>query len=236
LRVTWQTLVGLNDELVPLVKGNLIWFLCTLPLAFLLFLVLALLAGPSESENPTVLPAFLTALLVLLLPNPAAGGLYGLAAVIEEGESPQFSSYWEALRAYWRRGLALFAIGLGGVLLSLFNLTFYLNSGGWLALLSILWLYGLVFWLCLQQYLFPLLVYSSDKRLWRLYQKATYLTLGHPLFSLVLLVVAVLFVLLSTLALPLFPLGSMAFMALLGTRALGALREHYGEKRREPSE
>ena len=237
-RVLWRALVHLYDESLLLIRANVVWFVGSIPLFVLVLGVIWLFAAPADTEEgPLVWPLLLTAFMLLVVPTPFAVGVYALAAEIVTGETPEFRVFWAALRRWWKRGLAMFAIGglvLGGLI---FNTVFYLSTAqGWLQAVSVLWLYAILYWITLQAYLLPLLMAADDQGaggaqpavpLLTLYKRAAILALANPLFSLVLLLNAVLTMFLSAIAIPIYPLISMAYVALVGARALHDLREKY---------
>lgn len=128
---------------------------------------------------------------------------------------------------------------------------------GILQAVSVLWLYAILFWITLQTYLVPLLLSSAEETarangsdqgwgggwgdratapaatpgqplpLRTLYKRAAILALANPIFSLVLVLNTVLIMALSTLAVPIYPLVAMAYVALVGARALRHLRRKY---------
>jgi uncharacterized membrane protein YesL len=253
LRVLWRALVSFYDEALLLIRANVVWFVGTIPF-FLLILALSwLFVPPTEPDSPPLVwPLLLAAFAVLILPSPFAIGLYGLAAVIVTGDTPDFRVFWTSLRRWWRRGLAMFAISALVLVALVFNTWFYVSvTEGWLQAVSVLWLYAILFWITLQVYLIPLLIASeepepSDARgrgddergeqepgagpplsLRGLYRRAAILTLANPMFSLLLLAGAVLSALLSTLVPPIYPLVAMAYVALIGARGLRHLRDKY---------
>lgn len=238
LRVLWRALVHLYDESLLMIRANIVWFVGSLPL-FLVVLVVTWLFTPATDPEagPQVWPILLAGLVLLVVPTPFAFGIYALAAEIVGGETPDFAVFWSALRRWWKRGLVLFVIGgivLGGLI---FNAAFYLSVGqGWLQAVSILWVYAILFWITLQIYLIPLLLQSEaasaargepSGSLGSLYKRAAILAFANPILSLMLLLSAVLVLVVSAVAIPIYPLIAMAYVALVGARALHQLREKY---------
>lgn len=230
-RVLWWALVGLYDEALMLLRGNLTWFFATLVLALPLLLVLPAVMPPGSTAPEAggyLLPISLAGLLLLLVPNPASLGMHGLAARMHRKEAPRWSDFWAGLRGQFGLGLALYAIGILGVVLFVVNGVFYLRyQQGPLQALGIVFFYLLLFWLGLQLYLGPLVMLLGERRLPALYRRAALLAAGQPLYTLVLLVVTVLLIPLAILAVPLYPCAAMAFVALASTRALGQFKQRY---------
>jgi uncharacterized membrane protein YesL len=234
LRVLWRSLVSLWDESIAFLGGNLLWFLCNLPFALVLILLLvpvSLAPGSAEATGGTAPPLVFAAWLLLFLPTP---GSIGLGAVAEVGaglDAPRTRLlFWPALRAHWRQGTVMFVISLLGTILLLVNLYFYaLSSSPWLRIASILWLYALLFWLGMQLYLVPLLLHLVEPRLFDIYRRAALITLGHPISTLVLVIAIILVGLLSVLLLPAYFLLAGSFVALVSAHAFRAIRRKLGE-------
>jgi uncharacterized membrane protein YesL len=154
--------------------------------------------------------------------------MHGLAARMQRKEAPRWSDFWRGLRGYFGLGLALYAIGMLGVAILVVNSVFYLRyQQGPLQALSIVFLYGLLFWLGLQLYLGPLVMLLGERRLCALYRRAALLVLGQPFHTLVLLVATVLVLPLAVFAVPLYPCAAMAFVALAATRMLGQFKQRF---------
>ena len=246
LRVLWRALVHFYDESLLLIRANVVWSVGSVPL-FVLVLAAAWMFVPTDDVTlesaPVVWPMLLAGFLLLVVPSPFGIAVYALAGEIVRGETPEFALFWVALRRHWRRGLAMFAIG--GLVLGalIFNAAFYLRvAQGWVQAISVLWLYAILYWITLQTYLVPLLIATENEdsgaqemperaqqavSLAALYRRAAILALANPLFSLVLLIGTVLTMVLSVVAVPVYPLIAMAYVALVGTRALRQLRAKY---------
>lgn len=221
--------VGLYDESVLFLKVDAVWFLLSLPLGLpiLLLLVGMLPVGP-DGRGDWLIPGLLTGLTLLLVPNPASLGVYRVAAIVDRQESPPWREFWQVTRQNLGFGLTLFGIGLAGLVLGLFNLGFYWSlAGSPLQVVSIVWIYLLLFWLGLQLYLGPLAILVGERRLLQLYRRAAMLVLGQPLYTLTFLLAIGVLLLICVLAWPLFPLLGMGFAALLGTRAVSRLKRRY---------
>jgi uncharacterized membrane protein YesL len=235
LGVLWRALVHLYDESLLLIRANIVWFVGSIPLFLLILAACWLFVPPTEpDEGPLVWPLLFAGLILLVVPSPFAVGIYALAAEIVTGETPPFSLYWTALRRWWRRALAMFAIGgvvLGGLL---FNTAFYMGAvQGLLQAVTILWMYAMLYWISMQAYLLPLLVTADlsdpDRQvsLATLYKRAAVLTLANPFLSLAMLLAATVTMILSAVAIPIYPLVAMAYVALVGARAMRHLRQKY---------
>ncbi len=234
LRVLWRSLVSLWDESIPFLGANLLWFLCNLPFALLLVLLLvpiSLSPGGPDAGGGTAPPLVLVAWLLLFLPTPGSVGLGAVAEVGAGLDAPRTRLlFWPAVRAHWRRATLMFVVSLLGTILLLVNLYFYaLSSSPWLRIASILWLYVLLFWLGMQLYLVPLLLHLAEARLFDMYRRAALITLGHPISTLVLVIAVVVVGLLSVLLLPAYFLLAGSFVALVSAHAFRAIRRKLGE-------
>lgn len=186
-RVLWRALVTLYDDFLPSVRANLTWLVAAIPWTFATWTLLLLVAPASDEASPPIWPAFLAALLALLLPTP--GALvpailsHRLAQPVEEtGASPD-----PKFAATWRRALSLATVGYLVLVLLAGNLLFYtVVLGGWWGLVGILWGYALILWVSMHLYVAPLAVHLERPRLIDLYRQAAMLSLAHPLFTLTL--------------------------------------------------
>ncbi len=231
-RVLWRSLVHLWDESLLIIKANIVWFIGSIPFFLLVLVGSWAFVPPLESdEGPVLWPLLLGAFVTLVVPNPFSLGIYALCAEIVTGETPEFRTFWVALRRWWRQGILLYLIGAGVLGGLLFNTSFYLSMAeGWMQAVSILWLYAMLFWVTMQGYLGPLL-FSSDESstprgvpLPTLYKRAAILTVANPFLSLTLLLVSLGLVVLSAIALPIYPLIAKGYFVLVGSRALRELR------------
>lgn len=232
-RVLWSALVALWDETIILIGANLVWTALAIPLYLAMFIALqAVGAFASGSGDATWIgwTALVPALLLPQLPTPGGVGLGAMAQVATGGEVPRFSHFRAALRREWRRSLLLWLIGFVVAALLGGNAVFYATIlTGWPRLATILWAYGLLFWLALQVYLVPLLLHLPEPRLADLYRRAALLTLAHPFFT-ATLAVALLLVAVLGLVVPIaYPLVVGAYAALVHQAALRHLRRLHGD-------
>jgi uncharacterized membrane protein YesL len=230
-KVVGWALFGLYDETFLLLKANLAWFLLSAPLALPVLLLLSGLLpanGPEEYAPGMATAAMLSGFLLLIVPTPASLGLCGLAAVMTRKESPPLSLFWQTTRQNFVLGLALYLIGLLGIVILGVNTAFYFQvEPPLLRFLGVLWIYLGLFWLAMQLYVGPLAIVLGERRPLALYKRAALLVLAHPIYTLVLLLAASLVMLLSLIMVPLYLSLAMAFVALMSTRALAELKRKY---------
>ena len=197
LRTLWKALVGLYEETLVLVFGNVAAVALNLPIALALFLIGLPFAGTGDSSadgGGGVAQWLLVTIawMLLFLPTPGNVALSGLALVAAGPDVPRIAQFRATLRAHWRLALRCLLLSLVVLVALLANVYFYaVLSSGWLRFVSIVWLYGALFWLSLHLYLVPLLVYVSEPRLFDLYRRAAFVALGHPAYTIVLLAGAV---------------------------------------------
>jgi hypothetical protein len=176
-RVLWRALIHFWDESLLMIRANVTWFVVSLPLYLLTVLATGLLlaflqaflpAAPVESAEAlaegegSAIPWLLAALVLVLIPQPISAGVYAITNFVTNEETPEFSLFWRAIKLLWKRTLVMYLIGAGVFGGLIFNTAFYMASTtGLLQAVSILWLYGIVYWLSLQAYLLPLLVTAA---------------------------------------------------------------------------
>ncbi|MBV9544357.1 MAG: hypothetical protein JOY61_08255 [Chloroflexi bacterium] len=233
LRTLWAAVISLYDETLVLVGGNLLWVVLNVPFVIVLVALGVLLPGVSEAGGAQTL-LIAIAWLLLLLPTPASVALGGLARVAAGPEAPRVGAFWAALKAYSRLSAIAFVISFVVAAALLWNVAFYASLDSILRFVFILWLYGLLFWLCMHLYLVPLLLHVSEPRLPDLYRRAALIVLGHPIYTLVLLIGVVSVGILSIVFLPAYVLVGGSYVALIRAHAFREIRRRHGELPLEP--
>ncbi len=154
---------------------------------------------------------------------------------VVEGEETSLRDMWEGFRLYWVRGTLLFALAILGVLILVFNIWFSQNySITVFMILSGLWVWGIVFWVALHQFAFPLLM-NQDRGVFLTLKRAALIVLANPLPTVLLLVFSAIVVFLSVLfAAPLL-IYMASFLALLQNCFYHELMAKY-EEMEEPSD
>ena len=222
LKMLWKSLGEYYYDIVSLTWINLLWLVTSLVPAFG-FLGLAQATG--------VLAVAPLSLIGIVLAPPGLGALMYTMNQFNLGESVDRHTFFGGFRRYFGMSWAVAATDavLGGLLVA--NCLFYLTrSSSVFKLIGILWIYGLFFWLCMQWYLWPLIVEQEKKKLLLFYRNSALLVLDNLGFSMSLTIVMVIFIALSfLLGLPaLILVGSVT--ALVATKALIALLAKYDEK------
>lgn len=245
-RTLWVALVGLYEETLVLLAANLAATALNLPLGLALFLVATLAAtvfalpvggSGDDSGGGSQWLLVLIAWLLPFLPTPGNVGLAGLTRVAAGPDAPRLVQFRHSLAAHWRLAGAATLISLAVTLALAGNVFFYaVLATDWLRLVSILWLYALLFWLSLHVYLVPLLVHVAEPRLVDLYRRAAFVALGHPAYTFVLLFALLAFALLSVVFVPVYVFIGGAFISLVQAHALREIRRRHGDLVVEPEE
>jgi hypothetical protein len=235
-RTVWTALVGLYEETLVLVGGNVAALMLNLPLGLLLFLIGLPLVSNTEGQNSQWLIAVI-AWLMPLMPTPGNIALAGLTRVAAGPDVPRMVAFKESLVHHWRlaaRSTLVSLIVLGALV---WNVWFYLNIGtGWPLFVGIFWLYATVLWLCLHIYLLPLMVHLEEPRLFDLYRRSAFVALGHAGYTLLLLVLVLVIGFASVVFLPVYALVAQAFISLVQAHALREIRRRHGDLVAEPEE
>jgi uncharacterized membrane protein YesL len=225
----WFGLLGLYEETAVLVGANLAWILVNLPL----YVVLAAIAIPFAGVLPTTGPEWVLALLawvLLYLPSPGSVALASVATVAAGPDVPRLRLFWTALRQQWRIALVSFVISLVITVALVANVYFYaLYTSGVLRFATILWLYGALFWFSLHIYLVPLLVHVAEPRLFDVYRRAALIALGHPIFTLLLLLEITVIGTLCLVFVPAYALIGPAYLAMIQAHAFREIRRRHGD-------
>ena len=236
LRTLWAALVGLYEETLALLVGNIAALALNVPIGLVLFVLITLasvvlglpLIGGGDEGGATWLPVTI-AWLLTLMPTPGNVALAGLTRVAAGPDAPRFAVFRTTLRAHWSLALRCSLVSLSVLLALVGNVLFYASVGGWLRFASILWLYATLFWLSLHIYLAPLLVHVAEPRLLNLYRRAAFIALGHPWYSMLLLLILLGVGLLTVVFLPAYVLIGAAFISLVQAHALREIRRRHGD-------
>ena len=230
-RTLWRALVSLYEDTLVLVTGNIAAFGLNLPIGLLLFvLVLPFVAVNPEDDQAIQLIAATIAWLIPFVPTPGNVALAGLTRVAAGADVPRIADLTQTLRSRWRLALGCSIVSLMVTAVLVANVYFYAAFGdGWVRLISVVWLYATVFWLSLHLYLVPLMVHVAQPRAVDLYRRAAFIALGHPGYSIVLLLVLLVLAGLSVVFLPAYLLVGTAFVSLAQAHALREIRRRHGD-------
>lgn len=134
---------------------------------------------------------------------------------VVRGEETSFRDLWEGFKLYWLRGTGLVLLAVLALFILTFNIMFSQNYPTVVfTILSGLWIWGIIFWIALHQFVFPFLV-NQNIGVFLTLKRAALIVLDNPLPSLVLLVSSALVAVLCTvLAAPLLVFVA-SFLALL---------------------
>jgi uncharacterized membrane protein YesL len=220
-----SALRDLFDDFLLLIVCNLLWALLSFPLWTLAYTLL--LAG-------LPLLAGLAALIGVLPAGPATVALYAVAFRVVDGRASKLADYFAAMRAHARVGIVLTALAVGGLVVILFNLGFYLSVNNVFGGLMLgVWLYLLISWLGVLIYAFPLVFLQERPDLRLIARNAFLMALGRPIFTvLTLLLMGVLFIVSAYLIAPIV-LFTLAFLAVWSTRATKTLIDDARRRREE---
>jgi uncharacterized membrane protein YesL len=143
---------------------------------------------------------------------------------------PKISMFWEALRTKWRMSLVCFVISLVVACALLANVYFYaFVSSGLIRFFAIVWLYGALFWFSMHVYLVPLLVHVAEPRIFDIYRRAALIALGHPIFTVLVLLEILVIGSLALIFLPAYVLVGPAFLAMIQAHAFREIRRRHGD-------
>jgi uncharacterized membrane protein YesL len=159
--------------------------------------------------------------LTIVLFPPATIGMYAVTNSLARGKGQHLPDYVEAMRRYVWISLRWALVNLLiGVILYV-NLSFYGAARGALASFILVGLACLaVLWLAMLFYTGPFLIEQEDKRLRLALRNAVFLALATPVYTLTMLVAAVLAITLSVVTILPVAVFTLSFLALLGNRAV----------------
>jgi len=217
LRIFGRSFVQFYDELFLLVGINLVWaigsFIVAVALLFALRWPLVMVMGANAAAILTTWPVTLFPFmgLLMLAPNPLTAGVFFVTRRIALEKRVYFHYFWAGIKRYWVRSWVLLATGIVGYLVLLANLRFYMGMTSFWKSLSVLWLYALIIWSCMQLYTIPLLLEQRDKSPVLIVRNAFLLTMSDPIFTIPLVLLIVILVLIGAL----LPFILLCFLACL---------------------
>lgn len=170
--------------------------------------------------------------LAPLLAIPAGPAILALAAVARKtlrGRAADRHDYFGALKREWKAGLALNTLGMVVLSLLLLNFIFYASQTNTiLRLLSALWAYLAFFWASIQFYVYPFYMALDKPSLPHVLRMSALAAFANPLFSFLLLTVALALTALSVVLAVLVLIAWPGLMALLNEHALRLLLQRAG--------
>ena len=212
-----QTLKDTWEELYSLVIVNISWFFVVLGVPMLLLSI----GHPVASISAIV--------LFVVVSGISAPGMYSIGMRVARGKTFHFSDMLEGIKLHWWRGLLWAGVNLLVFLILLADIRFFWTDNpslpSWLGgiggiIITLIFLYVMVFWSAMQAYFWPMLLQQQDPKLLRAWRNCAFLILAQPLFavfvilfSIILLVVSVGFII------PLVFVGA-GIQAILGSGAV----------------
>lgn len=165
-------------------------------------------------------------LFLVVTGAPATMGIEHVANRLANYKRADSGFFWDSARLHLRQGFFLFWLSVIVPPALAFNVWFYANSEGWLRFISLVWLWVLLLWLLISQYLFPLFWQQDEPNIRLAFRNAALLTAKYPLYSLLLFLFQILLILICVavvLPLPLLLPAMIALTQNFGT--LGLLQE-----------
>lgn len=244
-RTLWTAFVGLYEDSLPLVGGNLAALAVNLPLGLVVlgialgFVGAPVLPGGADAESASGLPWLiaLIAVLLLVLPTPGNLALAHLTSVAAGPDLPRFRLFVDGLKQEWLAGLKMFGISLAILLALIWNIAFYLSvPSDWMRYISVIWVYVTAFWIGVQVYVVPFVAYRPETRLVDLYRRAALIALGHLGFTLVVVFGLLCIAVVAVAFAPIYVLVGGALVSLVQAHALREIRRRHGDLVPEPDE
>ncbi len=226
LLVTWRSLVSLYNELFLLVGVNLLWWVTggfTIAVAVYLGWPMLLISGPWWLAPLIAIPA-----------GPATAALANVMHRATRDLHVDRSFFFDGLREYWRRALALSALLAVGNVILILNLLFYVSrTESLIQALSLLFIVLLVYWSSVQVYIFPILVGMKEPSVLGALKMAVMMAFANPLFSALIVVIAALLTALSVVLAILVLIAWPSIVIMLGSHSLKLVVEIAGGGKEE---
>jgi uncharacterized membrane protein YesL len=178
----------------------------------------------------------------LVIPGPfALAGIYRISQRAVRGKAVKWRIVWQGVKEFGLRSLLVFLLVVVGYILLLSNLWFY-NSpeispfpasvGRWI---TPLWILLILLWSGVAFYATAFLVELKEPKTLSIFRNSLFLTILHPVQTLLFLVVSILVLVISVL-LPVLLTVSPAFIATLSVTAVRTLVTDLKEKVEEEAE
>lgn len=163
----------------------------------------------------------LLAQATIVLGPPAMAGLHAMCNRVANGFAISWDHYLQACRTYFVRSWIFAVPPVVVSALIIYNFSFYGTfDASWAVWVQGAWLAGLIFVNAIQFYMFPFLMEQDDKR-WRMALRNSALVAGaNPLYTVVLLVVALVLTGVFLLVLPLFVFFGLIPWVMFGNAAV----------------
>lgn len=243
ISVYGRAILDLYEEWFSLIGANLICFVCFIP-GLITLLNLTTAVGLFTVESPQLLAASRFASIPLtvisvLCSGPALAAVHNLTNPISHERRIDFAYFWDGFKRYYVKSWGILALWVVVAVTLAANVWFYRmwwQQGTQIAILPvILFLWIMVLWLCIEPYLFPLLLEQEDKSVLLIFKNAVLLALVNPGFTVLVMALLGATMLLSLVFPPLLMLATFSLMALVNNRAIVQLvirleeqRERYG--------
>lgn len=212
LQVVWFSIRAIYDELFILAGIGGLWLVMSL-------FVPAGILWLTRFLPPSMMTTLLNLGSFVLVP-PCTAAVYQVAMKVAEEKQIEFGHFWQGFRAHWKTSYKVTVIvAISGIIIVLSVLFYFNNSQNIVFLVAgILVLWGLALWLCVQIYLWPLIISQKGQRIVMIVKNASLLTLAFPVFTLVITVLIV-FVTILSVGLPILLVLWMPFVSVLSCRA-----------------
>jgi uncharacterized membrane protein YesL len=228
-RTIWAALVGMYEDTLVLIGGNLAAVALNLPLGLAVLLIGLPFVSTGEQPGAQWLVAAI-AWFIAFLPTPGNVALAGVTQAAAGSDVPRLRAFVDTLRARWGVASRCAIVSVVVLVALLWNVAFYVSFGpGWPLLVTIIWLYATLFWLGMHIYLVPLLVHVAEPRVFDLYRRAAFVSLGHAGYTFVLLVLLLLITFATVVFLPIYVLLAQSFVSLAQANALREIRRRHGD-------
>lgn len=236
----WRRALGMHYfEFFTVIRGNILWALLCLPYLLYSYVALLPLLTDSAETAQDAPPIFLgisymiASLVLLTLAGPATAALYDFAAKNLAGEAISMQVYVQSFRTHFIRGYLVAALDLLILAALVLNTWFYLTADipQLMRILSILFFWGIVFWVAIQPYLFSVMI-RLDTSVLQTFRNAVLLALDNlgVTISLIGVQIVMLFFFIPLIAIAYPVLGGSIF-AHTHVGVLNELLDQYDAKR-----
>lgn len=190
LKRSWQTLIRAfkisYEHIGKVMITNLIWFV----LGFIFFLLHTYV--PVQKDVLFAIALIGTPLTL----GGATGAVHYRMNRLIEGEDSPFHDVLDGLKKFFVRGAISYFLAALGFTILFFNIWFSQNYPSTLfIILSGFWIWGIVFWYTVQQFVFPFMI-NQNIGVFGALKKASLIVLDNPLASFLLAIFSIIIIVL----------------------------------------
>lgn len=121
--------------------------------------------------------------ILIVTAAPATAGVNGATNRIANYKRTGVEFFWSEAKRFPGKSWAMFGGIIVVLALIILNISFYANAQGWWRYVTVIWVWALLFFLMMAQYLFPLMSQQTEPDLRMALRNAAVLSLKAPFYA-----------------------------------------------------